>query len=206
MKQFENGVPFDPGYSTIACSFIDNISCITSEFTQLKELHKKKFKLKLIEPSIIELINKCSAFYLGCILWGAYIHYRFKDSPKEILGNNTKDLTSEEIKELDCAEETKFMLEYITQLDRDCKYFLRKPASVPEFIITILKNYNEFAALNKNFIHVNKTDDIKIPADFKYFSDMTDKQLDDLCLKIFEIIESKNIEKILEIGLIDKNY
>jgi hypothetical protein len=200
MDKFEKGVPFDPGYSQYSYSFPENIDYITQEYTQLKALHQKKFKLSLIEPTIIDLIKKCTAFYLGCILWGGFIHYRFKDNPKEIIGNNTKGLTEEELKELDCAEETKFMLKYIEQFDKDCKYFLRRPAKVPVLINEILKSYNEFVELNNNFVNTDQTNEIKLPQAFGHFKNLTDNQLDSLYLQISQAIETGKIEDLLEVG------
>jgi hypothetical protein len=200
MEKFEKGVPFDPGYSQYSFSFPENITYVTYEYSQLKANHQKKFKLSLIEPAIIDLIRKCSAFYLGCILWGGFIHYRFKDNPKEIIGNNTKNLTQEELKELDCAEETKFMLKYIEQFDRDCKYFLRKPARVPASIIEILKSYNEFVELNNNFFNISQTSDVKVPQSLDHFKNLTDEQLDNLYAQILKVIESGKIEDLLETG------
>ncbi|MDD3014670.1 MAG: hypothetical protein PHC34_13300 [Candidatus Gastranaerophilales bacterium] len=200
MDKFEIGVPFDPGYSQYSFSFLENIGYITQEYSQLKANHQKKFKLSLIEPTIIDLIKKCTAFYLGCILWGGFIHYRFKDSPKEIIGNNTKDLTDDELKELDCAEETKYMLKYIEQFKKDCKYFLRRPARVSDIIVETLKSYNEFVELNNNFADVNNTGDVKLPQILEHFKKLTDEQLNDLYIKISKIIESGKIEDLLEIG------
>ena len=113
MNQFEKGVPFDPGYSQYKFSFIENISYLSEKYSQLKAFHQKKFSFNLVEPSILKLINNCCAFYLGCILWGSFIHYRFKDNSKEIIGNNVNELTEEELKELDFNSEIKFMINYI---------------------------------------------------------------------------------------------
>ena len=200
MDRFKKGVPFDPGYSKHTVSFIENIVYLTGEYINLKDIHKKKFKLSLMEPVIIKLINKCSAFYLGCILWGGYIYYRFEDNPKEILGNNTQNLTEDELRELDCAKETKYILKYIEQFDKDCKYFLRKAANVQDSIIEILNNYNEFVELNTNFINIDKTSDVRLPQALDHFKNLTDEQLDNLYFQILDVIESGNLENILKIG------
>ena len=200
MKNFETTVPFDPGYSPLSFSFIENISYITQEYNQIKAIHQKKFKLSQLEPKILELINKSTAFYLGCLLWGGFLHCRFKDSPKEISGNHTLKLDSEEAKNLDCAEETKFTLKYIESFDKDCKYFLKRGAKVSDLIIEILKNYNEFTELNNNFINVRKTSDIKIPKSFSHFDKLTNEQLDELHSKIIDVINSGKIEGLLDIG------
>lgn len=200
IEEFKNGAPFDPGYSPLSFSFIENIAYITKDYNQLKTIHQKKFKLTQLEPKIIELITKCTAFYLGCMLWGGFLSCRFKDSPKEILGNHTSNLSPEEAKKLDCAEETKFTLQYIDLFNKDCKYYLNKPTKVSDFIIEILKNYNEFAEINNNFINVKKTSDIKLPKALSHFDKLTDEKLDELRSKILTIIASGKVESLLDLG------
>lgn len=200
IEEFKDGVPFDPGYSPLSFSFIENIICTTSDYSNMRAMHQKKFKLSQLESKILDLINKNAAFYLGCMLWGGFLSCRFKDSPREILGNHTLKLTDEEKKTLDCAEETKFALNYLDVFDKDCKYFLNRPSKVPEFIREILSSYNEFAQINNNFIEVRKTSDIKLPKSFAHFDKLTNKQLDELRAKINEVINSKKIEGLLEVG------
>lgn len=200
MNNFENSVPFDPGYSKISFSFMEGIAYAVKDYPQLKAPHQKKFRLSQIESSVVDLINKSAAFYLGCLLWGGFLHSRFKDSPKEITGNYAKKLSSEALKDYDCAEETKLMLAYIESFDKDCKYYLKKPAKISSFTIDILKDYGEFAQLNKNFIDVEKTSDIKLPKSFDHFKKLSNEQLDTLHEKIKEVIESGKIENLLKIG------
>lgn len=201
MHKFEKIVPFDPGFSSISFSFIENIAVATQEFSQLKANHQKKFWLAKNEPVIVDFINKSSAFYLGCMLWGAFIHFRFKDSPKEISGNTTLELNETQQQELDCASEVKAILEYIKSFDRDCKYFINRGAKITSEIKEILENYIEFASINNNFISTKKTNDIKIPKAYSHFEKMTKEQLDELCEKIYSVIQSNRIEDLLEINL-----
>lgn len=200
MKNFDKSVPFDPGFSAISFSFIENIVTANQDFNSLKASHQKKFWLTKFESTLIEFINKSTAFYLGCILWGGFIHYRFKDEPKEISGNNTLGLSEEELQELDCAIEAKAILRYVESFDRDCKYFLKRPAKTPALITEILENYIEFAGINNNFIGINETNDIKIPKAIDHFKNLSDEQLDVLCEKIYSAIESNKIENLLELG------
>lgn len=200
MKNFDKTVPFDPGYSKISFSFTQHIGYLTKTYNQLRASHQKKFLLTQIESQALDLIEKSSAFYLGCMLWGAFIHYRFKHAPAEILGNNTTNLSGEELQELDCAAEAKLILQYIENFDKDCKYFLKRPSKVSPLIKEILTNYIEFAKLNNNFININKTNEIKIPQILSHFDNLTNKQLDDLCEKIYTIIDSGKIDALLEIG------
>lgn len=201
MHKFDTTVPFDPGFSAISFSFSENILVAQQEFAQLKANHQKKFWLIKYGPVIVEFIEKSSAFYLGCLLWGSFIHFRFKDEPRQISGNTTESLSEQELKELDCAIEAKAILEYIKKFDRDCKYFLSQNAKIAPEINEILENYIEFANINNNFIGIKTTSDIKIPKAFKNIEKMTNEQLDELCEKIYSVIESNKIEKLLEIQL-----
>lgn len=200
MKNFDKSVPFDPGYSKISFSFSQHISNITHTYNKLRASHQKKFLLAQIESPILDLIEKSAAFYLGCMLWGAFIHYRFKHAPNIIEGNNTIGLSKHALQELDCAAEAKLILEYIQNFDRDCKYLLNRPCKISPFIKEILNNYIEFAKLNNNFIKIKKTNEIKLPQDLSHFSDYKNDQLDSLCDKIYSIIDSGKIESLLKLG------
>lgn len=202
MENFEKGVPFDPGYSPLSFSFIENIAFTTRDYNQMKIVHQKKFKLSQLMPVVLDLINKSAAFYLGCMLWGGFIKYKFKSDPKEITGNHTKKLTKEAAQQLDCAEEPKFILAYIENLDKDCKYFLKKPAGISPLIIEILNSYIEFAKINNNFLDADKTNDIKLPNVMSHFENLTESQLDDLYEKIKAAIDSGKIEQLLELGFV----
>lgn len=204
MQTFDKTVPFDPGFSAISFSFIENIRMANQEYDNLKANHQKKFWLMKVEPTIIDFINKTSAFYLGCMLWGSFIHYRFKDEPKEISGNNTVNLNKQEIEELDCATEVKAVLEYIDKLNKDCKYFLNRPAKISDFVFEVLNNYIEFANINNNFINVVNTKDVKPTERFKHFENLSKKELDELCNKIYETIKSNKIENLLELKFYEK--
>lgn len=197
---FDKTVPFDPGFSPLSFSFIENMAGLKQDYDRQKANHQKKFWLIKMEPKIVELIEKCSSFYLGCILWGGFIHYRFKNDPKEIIGNTTEKLSAEEQQDLDCAIESKAMILYIESLHRDLKYFLKRPAKIPTFIEEILECYIEFSSLNNNFIGVKTTDQIKMPKAVEHFKELSTEQLDLLCEKIYTTINSGKIEKLLEIG------
>lgn len=200
MPDFEKTVPFDPGYSKLTFSFVENIALVTQEYNYMKANHQKKFWLTKFEPVILDLINKSAAFYLGCMLWGGFIHSRFKENPKEIVGNNVTCLNEEERKNIDCASEVKAILQYIQSFNRDCKYFLNRPAKISAMINEILENYIEFSQINNNFLEVNKTSDVKLPKSFKHFDNLTNNQLDDLCEKIYAAIDSNKIDLLLQLG------
>ncbi len=198
--KFEKTVPFDPGYSDIAFSFANEMNFLTQTYFKLKNPNQKRFELMKIEKSVVEIINKATSFYLGCMLWGGFIHFRFKNSPLEITGNNIECLSEEEKENFDCAYVVKDMLEFIKMFDRDCKYYLKHSARVGINVINILNDYIEFAELNGNFLETKTTADVKLPQSFMHFDSMSEQKLDELCEKIYSVIESKDIGKILDIG------
>ena len=205
MRNFDKSVPFDPGFSAISFSFIENMERANQDYSRLKANHQKKFWLTKVESQIVEVINKSSAFYLGCMLWGGFLHYRFKENAKEISGNDTADMSEKELQELDCAVEAKAGLQYIERFDRDCKYFLKRPMKLPPIIKEIFESYVEFVQINENFINVTTTSDIKIPKAIEHFKDLSNEQLDALCEKIYSVIESKNILDLLDLGFYKAN-
>lgn len=201
MQDFTNSVPFDPGYSKMSFSFLGDIDVLVDEYSKLKANHQKKFWLVKNEPSIITFIEKCTAFYCGCLLWGSFIYYRFLDESKKIEGNNTDKMSKEELQDYDSAYEVKAIIDYINFLDRDFKYFVKRPFKISEQIKNILKNYVEFASLNNNFVGIVETSQIKIPKTYEKISKYKKEQLDELCEKIFEVINSLKIEKLLLIEI-----
>jgi len=200
MKNFDKTVPFDPGYSKISFSFANEISYIMGSYTQLKAPHQKKFQLMKLEPAILDLINKSTAFHLGCMFWGGFIHSRFKDAPKVIQRDGNVDSDEREQVEQECAAESKLILDFINHFDRDCKYFLNKPAKISSFIPEVLNSYIEFAEINKNFAKVKTTADVKLPKALSHFDKLTNEQLDSLCEKIYSAIEVGRIDNLLELG------
>jgi hypothetical protein len=201
MKKFENSVPFDPGFSTISFSFVGSIQPMLVEYSKLKANHQKKFWIVKNESTIVDFISNSTAFYLGCMLWGAFIHYSFKSSPKLIDGNNTLNLGEEDLMDFDCAYEAKVMLEYIKTFNRDCKYFLGRSSKVAENFNEVLENYIDFAKINNNFVGIKKTDQIKIPVKFQKIEKWSDVQLDKLSEDIYSCISSVKISDLFKISL-----
>lgn len=198
METFKDKVPFDPGYSAIYVPIIGDIEAFAQEYSKLKASHQKKFWLVKFEPQVINLIEKNSAFYLGCMLWGGFLHFRFPN--KEITGNATANISEEELAKFDCAEEVKIVLNFIKNLDRDCVYLLKRHSKVSKFTREILENYVEFAQENENFIDTKNTNDIKIPEVVEHFKGLSPEKLDELYVKIKNVIATSNSNALLDIG------
>lgn len=198
METFKDKVPFDPGYSAIYVPIIGDIEAFAQEYSKLKASHQKKFWLVKFEPQVTNLIEKNSAFYLGCMLWGGFLHFRFPN--KEITGNSTSNISEAERSKFDCAEEVKIVLNFIKNLDRDFVYLLKRHSKVSKFTREILENYVEFAKENKNFIDTKNTNDIKIPELVEHFKDLSPDKLDELYVKIKNAINTSDSNALLNIG------
>lgn len=204
MKNFDKTVPFDPGYSDLAFYFEDQVSYHMGAYNQIKVPHQKKFQLIKLEPLLLDLIDKSTSFYLGCMLWGGFLSSRFKGESKEITRNTPAGMSEEQLNAIDCTEEPREIIDFIKNFDRDCKYYLNRPAKVPAFNLEILNAYIEFAQINDNFIKVKTTSDVKLPKLFSHFEKLSKEELDELCDKIYAVIATGKIEGLLEIGLFKK--
>lgn len=198
METFKDKVPFDLGYSAIYVPIIGDIEAFAQEYSKLKASHQKKFWLVKFEPQVINLIEKNSAFYLGCMLWGGFLHFRFPN--KEITGNATANISEEERAKFDCAEEVKIVLNFIKNLDRDFVYLLKRHSKVSKFTREILENYVEFAQQNENFIDTKNTNNIKTPKGVEHFKDLSPEKLDELYAKIKNAINATDAKSLLGIG------
>jgi len=202
MPNFEKSVPFDPGYAQYVIDISENAEAVSFEISRYKSLHQKKFRFSRFEPALLSIIKNNAGFYSGCMLWGAYIHYRFKDNPKEITGNSYVDLDEEQIININFTQNIDFMINYLPKFDKDCKYFLGKPSRVDESLMKIFENYREFVLLNNGFLRTRNTDDIKIPESLNYLKKMSPEELDSMYEKIEAVIQNGKLEDLLEMKTI----
>jgi hypothetical protein len=199
MVNFEKSVPFDPGFGPNVYDIAENVQAVAFEISKYKSPHQKKFQFSRFEPVLVNLINNNAGFYLGCILWGAYIHFRFKDNPKEISDNAYLDISDEEIININFTQNIDFIINYLPKFNKDCKYFLGKPSRVDKDLIKILENYREFVLLNNGFLRTTDTSNIKIPKDYNYLETMSSEELDLLYNKIEAVIKTGKLEDILNL-------
>ncbi|OGI02558.1 MAG: hypothetical protein A2Y25_09630 [Candidatus Melainabacteria bacterium GWF2_37_15] len=192
----EEKVNFDPGFYKFSLKFPDEIPHILEELAKLKQPHQKKFEFQKLEAQVVPMIKTCAALYLGCILWGCYLYYKYKDNTKEIQDNPAKEADINPV----FKEEIDFILANLEKLDKASVYYLNRPFRIDKRMIDYFKDYREFVELNNSFRELDTTADIKIPASFAYFKDYTPEKLDELKQKIDEIIETGRVEKILELG------
>lgn len=201
MDQFEKGVPFDLGLSNWFISFPDYVKNNVGEPTKLKSINQIKFKLSQSEHGITKYFEKCASVFLGCMLWGGYLSAMYKDNPKEILNNPVLDLSDEEFEKREYySNEPTYIIEYLNDFDRKCRFYLKRPFKINDQLIDITNNYIKFVEMNNNFRYTRSTSDIKLPDALNHFQTLTKEKLDELYILFSDIIKSDKIENLLNIG------
>lgn len=194
---FNNGVPFDPGYSKHTYVFSESLDSLNQILASIKQFNQKKNQFKILQSKIYKLYENSTAFYLGCLLWATFIKYGFKDEPKEILDNSflNKKVSDEEI-----FFEINSLLSYYENYPKDCRYYIGKPSSFPNEWLEVLETYKDFLRVNQNFENTKYTSDIKLPEKIK---EPSKENLEIIFEKIESVTNSGNLEELFEIkGLI----
>ena len=153
----KEGVEFDPGFGPYIYALKGSLRYIYLDINKFKNFSQKKTKFLQFHKKILELFENNLGFYIGCLMWGAYL----KTLPKqEILSNNYYGL---EISEEENKSETQFMLGFCQSFSRDMKYFLAKEYSFDEKVVKLIETYEEFLILNKAFTEAKYNTDIILP-------------------------------------------
>lgn len=152
------GIPFDPGFAPYLLAFHGTLEYLYMDMNRFKNFSQKKVKFMQYHKKIVEMFNNNLGFYVGCLLWAAYI----KTQPKqEITGNHC---LGKEYNEQTNIEDTQQMLQFVELFPRDMKYFLGKEFSFDKNIVDLLKVYEEFLVLNKGFTESKYNTDIQLPS------------------------------------------
>ena len=180
------GLEFDPGFAPHLLAFGDSVEYLYMDINRFKNFSQKKVKFMQYHKKMVELFNNNLGFYVGCLMWAAYI----KTQPKQkILSNHCFGQSYDEEKNI---AETKFMLQFTELFPKDMKYFLSKTFSFDESIANLIKVYEEFLILNKGFVESEYNTDIVLPTSVKT------KQAETYKDKINSVLESKDLSKLLE--------
>ena len=161
---FSKGVLFDPGYSKYTMAFSPNIDAAHNMLFSIKALHQRKFKFQIMYPQLLKLLEQTVSFYLGCLLWAAFITQNFKSEPKEILDNSFIGKT---VNAEDMLFEVNYAINYIDKLKKDCKYYLGKNCNIPDDWEEVMTVYKDFLTLNDFLVNAKTTVDIKLPPKIK---------------------------------------
>ena len=180
------GLEFDPGFAPYLLAFGGGVEYLYMDINRFKNFSQKKVKFMQYHKKMIEMFNNNLGFYVGCLMWAAYI----KNQPKQkILSNHC---FGQNFNEEENTSETKFMLQFTELFPKDMKYFLSKSYSFDESTASIIKIYEEFLVLNKGFVESEYNTDIVLPKSVKTENAETYKD------KIDSVLETGDLSKLLE--------
>lgn len=188
---FDNGAQFDPGFVQHMSAFVPNIEYVYAGLNRLKNFTLKKNQFKMYYPKIQSLLKNYLGFYLGCILWAAYISQL---DEKPILNNLC---FGGEYSEKETLSEVDFIMDYIEQLKKDVKYYTGQDFTIDKNSINILNAYREFLIANKGFVETKTTKDIKLPTNLKTPSE---KDLEEILSGIEKVIDNGKLYELFPLA------
>ena len=180
------GLEFDPGFGPHILTFQGTVDYLYMDINRFKNFSQKKAKFMQYHKKMIEILNNNLGFYIGCLMWAAYI----KTQPKQkILSNHC---LGQKYDEENNASETKLMSKFVELFPRDMKFFLNKEFSFSVDIKNLLNVYEEFLTINKGFVESEYNIDIKLPDSVKIDNAESYKE------KIDEVLKTQDLSKLLE--------
>ena len=186
MKTEVKGLEFDPGFAPYIMAFRGTVEYLYMDINRFKNLSQRKMKFRQYYKKFLELFNNNLGFYVGCLMWAAYI----KTQPEQdILNNNCLD---GEYNEEENVSDVDFMIKFLELLPKDMKYFLGMNYEINPVDLKILEMYKEFLTINKGFVNSKKNTDILLPSGMK--TDGADSFKD----KIDEVLKIEDLSKLLE--------
>lgn len=180
------GLEFDPGFGPYILAFRGTLEYLYADMNRFKNFSQKKMKFMQYHKKFIEMFENNLGFYVGCLMWAAYI----KTQPKQkILSNHC---LGQEYNEDANISDTQFMLQFTELFPKDMKYFLGKNYSFDTKIVELLKVYEEFLVLNKGFVESEYNTDIELPKSVKV------EGVEDYKNQIEEVLKTEDLSKLLE--------
>ena len=180
------GLEFDPGFGPYILAFRGTLEYLYADMNRFKNFSQKKMKFMQYHKKFIEMFENNLGFYVGCLMWAAYI----KTQPKQkILSNHC---LGQEYNEEANTSDTQFMLQFTELFHKDIKYYLGQNYSFDEKKVELLKVYEEFLVLNKGFVESEYNTDIKLPKSVKV------EGAEGYKAQIEEVLKTEDLSKLLE--------
>ena len=180
------GLEFDPGFGPYILAFRDTTEYLYMDINRFKNLSQKKMKFMQYHKKIVEMLNNNLGFYVGCLMWAAYI----KTQPEqEILSNHC---FGAEYNEDANISDTRFIAGFVELFPKDMKYFLGQNYSFDENVSKLIKTYEEFLIINKGFVESKYNTDIQLPSNIKI------NNAEEFKSQIDKVLETKDLSKLLE--------
>lgn len=180
------GLEFDPGFAPYVLAFRGSAEYIYNDMARFKNFSQRKLKFRQHYKKLLELFNNNLGFYIGCLMWAAYIK---TCSEQEILNNNCFGQKYDEASDL---SEPVFMIQFLELFPKDMRYYLGEDWEFDSSYSKILEMYKEFLIINKGFVNSKTNTDILLPQDMKTKNAKTFKK------KIESILETKDLSKFSE--------
>lgn len=199
---FENGVPFDPGYSNYLEPFTPTILAIREDLKNKRNFSQKKIRFNSLNKVALNVLDSNVSFYLGCILWGAYINSKFED--KNIKNNSFLNSDEQEQHKKNCFMELDSIADFIDNYPKDTKYYTGKEQTLPKLYKKIIDSYRVFVEINNNFVDTKTTSDIKIPENFAFIKEYSEDELEQVYGKILEAVSNGKMIELFNLPLIEK--
>ncbi|OLA75464.1 MAG: hypothetical protein BHW62_00310 [Acinetobacter sp. CAG:196_36_41] len=186
MKTEVKGLEFDPGFAPYILAFRGTVEYLYMDINRFKNLSQRKMKFRQYYKKFLELFNNNLGFYVGCLMWAAYI----KTQPEQDILNN--NCLGGEYNEEENVSDVDFMIKFLELLPKDMKYFLGMDYEINPEDLKILEMYKEFLTINKGFVNSKKNTDILLPSGMK--TDGAENFKD----RIDEVLKTEDLSKLLE--------
>lgn len=180
------GLDFDPGFAPYILAFQGTVEYLYTDINRFKNLSQKKMKFKQYYKKILDVFYNNVGFYIGCLMWAAYIKTQ---DEQEILNNYCY---GQKYNEDENTVETDFMIRFTELFPKDMKYYLGQIFEFDNNIKTILSAYKEFLIINRGFIETKNNTDIKLPETINTTDAISFKD------KIDQVLETGDLSKLME--------
>ncbi|GBF23022.1 hypothetical protein tpqmel_0426 [Candidatus Gastranaerophilus sp. (ex Termes propinquus)] len=185
-------LPFDPGYSDCIEHIGKTFDELHGALVSIHNPKQKRARFAALYPRIVKTVEENVAFYLGCLLWAAYL----KNKPGVEIEGNT--CLSPEYDRENSLYEINALIDYVSVgLNRDSKYYLNKTYEPSPLCIRILEVYKDFLDKNEGLHKTKSTDDILLP---KSIEALGTQELEGIFKDIKAAIAAKDILSLMKYG------
>lgn len=184
-----NEALFDPGFTKNLIPLSLDTKYFYDELNMIKNFNIKKSEFRIALPKLAQLTERHIGFYVGCMLWGAYLKTL---GTEKIIGN---PFLGKEYEEEPALSEINFIFDFVKKLDKDSKYYIGKPYTFDPKKLEILELYKEFIKKNESFVNTDTVDKIVLVGKLET---MPKEEILEIEKKIQDVIHTGKLEELLE--------
>lgn len=184
-----NEALFDPGFTKSLIPLSLDTKYFYDELNMIKNFNIKKSEFRIALPKLAQLTERHIGFYVGCMLWGAYLKTL---GSEKIIGN---PFLGKEYEEEPALSEINFIFDFVKKLDKDSKYYIGRPYTFDPQKLEILKLYKEFIKKNESFVNTDTVDKIVLVGKLET---MSKEEILEIEKKIQDVIHTGKLEELLE--------